>query len=177
MCRRPLHLTHGFLMLLRHSAPLRNTMLNGLVAALACVITLMLTAGPALAESGDVAGSNLRGRVAESAVRYDITAACQGIERQLQKALEPIRKSSHREGTVSVEAVMEGGAIKRVSATGLSNDVERSVRKAVRALQCGAPTTGVAQVYHFRIQFIERDAETTALGPAQSDVRLAVNAH
>jgi len=156
----------------RYSLAQRTPMLNSLFAGLACAVTLTLTAGPAFAGSSELERVNVQGRMVEAPVRYDVTAACTGIERQLQTALEETWQKSQREGVVAVQFVMQDDAIQSVSATGLSNGVERSVRKAVRALQCGAQATTTAQVYRFQVQFTEPDATTMAA--TQPAVRVAL---
>ncbi|RTL36489.1 MAG: hypothetical protein EKK53_22690 [Burkholderiales bacterium] len=156
----------------RYSLAQRTPMLNSLFAGLACAVTLTLTAGPAFAAS-ELERVNVQGRMVEAPVRYDVTAACTGIEQQLQGALADTWQQSQREGLIAVQFVMQGDAIESVSATGLSNGVERSVRKAVRALHCGAQATTTAQVYRFQIHFAEPDAGTTTAA-AQSAVRMAL---
>jgi hypothetical protein len=159
----------------RYSLAQRTPMLNSLFAGLACAVTLTLTAGPAFAASSELERVNVQGRMVEAPVRYDVTSACTGIERQLQGALTTTWQHTDRRGLVAVQFVMNGDSIDSVSATGLSNGVERSVRKAVRALECGAQTTASAQVYRFQIQFTDDDdVGSTATAGAQPAVRVAL---
>lgn len=141
----------------RYSIGQRTPLLNSLFAGIACAITLTLTAGPALAAPDDLERVEVRGRVVDAAVRYDVHASCADIERQLQNELQTTWERERRPGQVKVQIVMDGGEITAVQAHGISSDVERAVRRAVNALDCGPQVAGDPQVYRFRVDFIDPD--------------------
>lgn len=131
---------------------------NSLFAGLACAITLTLAVGPALAQTGaDLARVEVRGRTVEAPVRYDVIESCAGIQAQLQSALETVWIPAGDPGQVRVQFALDGDEIGAVRARGVSSNVERSVRQAVRALHCQPQAVAGAQVYRFRIDFVEPD--------------------
>lgn len=160
----------------RYSIAQRTPLLNTLFAGLACAITLTLAAGPALAAPGDLERVEISGRVVEAPVRYDLHAGCATIDDQLQTALQTTWERERRVGQVKVQIVMDGGDITAVSASGISNAVERSVRQAVNSLDCGqhAATAG-AQIYRFRVDFIDPDDRRQQMaGATRAGYRLAL---
>lgn len=165
----------------RYSIAQRTPLLNTLFAGLACAITLTLAAGPALADPGTLERVEIQGRVIEAPVRYDVTDSCAGIERQLQDALQTTWLRERQAGRVRVQFVMQGNEIEGVRARGWGNSVERSVRNAVNALECGPQASAEARVYRFNIEFVDpyaRDYGTarsgTATASAQPTVRVAL---
>ena len=118
----------------RYSIAQRTPLLNSLFAGLACAATLALTAGPAMASPDSLERVEVRGRVIEAPVRFDVTASCAGIEHQLQDALQTTWLRERMAGRVRVQFVMQDGEIETVRARGWGNKVERSVRDAVRAV-------------------------------------------
>jgi len=163
----------------RYSIAQRTPLLNSLFAAAACAIALTLTAGPALAQSGDMERVEISGRVYEAPTRYDVRAGCADIEEQLQDALQTTWVHERRAGQVKVQFVMDGGEITAVKANGISHTIERSVRKAVNGLHCGAQKTAGAQIYRFRVDFIDPYAQPyrsgdTQTASAKSGVKLAL---
>ena len=158
----------------------RSLSLNSLFAGMACAIALTLTVGPALAEPGnDLARVEVQGRMVEAPVRYDVAARCDGLEEQLQGALETAWVRERYAGKVLVQFVMEGDQINGVRASGTSHSVERSVRKAVHGLHCGPQASVGPQIYRFRVDFIDpanepyRGADTQT-ARAQSGMRIAL---
>lgn len=162
----------------RYSIAQRTPLLNSLFAGVACAISLTLTAGPALAAPGDLERVEISGRVYEAPARFDIKANCDQVEEQLQDALQMTWANERRTGEVKVELVMDGSDITAVKARGISHVIERSVRRAVRGLHCGAQKTAGAQIYRFRVDFIDPDAQSysgeTQTASARSGLRLAL---
>ena len=163
----------------RYSIAQRTPLLNSLFAGIACAVTLTLTAGPALAAPGDLERVEISGRVYEAPTRFDVREGCANIDEQLQDALQTTWVHERRAGQVKVQLVMDGGEITAVKANGISHTVERSVRHAVNNLHCGAQKTAGAQIYRFRVDFIDpyalpynRDTQTASAKP--SAVRLAL---
>ena len=164
----------------RYSIAQRTPLLNRLFAGVACTLTLAVTAGPALAQhSQELARVQVQGRMVEAPVRYDVRASCAGIESQLQDSLQPTWQRERQVGRVNVELVMQGSQIGNVSARGISGSVARSVRSAVRELDCGPQTVADARVYRFRVDFIDPSAMSSrspdaAMASAQPVVRVAL---
>ena len=163
-----------------YSLAQRTPLHNSLFAGLACAIALTLTAGPALAQAGDLERVEISGKVFEAPSRYDVIESCAGIERQLQQALEPAwLRNKMVADRVQVQFVMDGGEITVVKAVGMTNPMARAVREAVSRLQCGHAQT-TAGIYRFRVDFIDpyanhtsRDTQTAG---AKSGVKLALAA-
>lgn len=139
----------------RYSIAQRTPVLNGLFAAIACAATLALTAGPAMAAPDDLERVEVRGRVIEAPARYDVHAACEGLEGQLQSALERTWAIEGRYGEVKVQFVMENREVGAVQANGISRSIARDVRQAVNRLHCGPQNTASAQIYRFSVDFID----------------------
>lgn len=165
----------------RYSIAQRTPLLNSLFAGLACAATLALTAGPAMASPDSLERVEVRGKVIEAPVRFDVTASCAGIERQLQDALQTTWVRERMAGRVRVQFVMQDGEIETVRARGWGNSVERSVRDAVRALNCGPQAAADARIYRFNIDFIDPNdpsyraaPSATATAAAQPNVRVAL---
>jgi len=163
----------------RYSIAQRTPLLNSLFAGVACALTLALTAGPALAEPGALERVEVKGHVVEAPVRYDVSASCAGIEQQLQSALQPTWLRERQGGKVLVQFVMQDGDIDGVQARGMSNYVQRAVRKAVSELQCGPQLQADARIYRLRVDFLDPYEEPafrrdTAVASAQPGVRIAL---
>lgn len=161
----------------RYSLAQRTPLLNGLFASIACAVTLTLTAGPALAEPGDLERVEINGRVVEAPARYDVHAACADLEGQLQSALERTWLVEGRYGEVNVQFVMKNGEVGAVQAKGISNLVARNVRTAVNRLQCGPQLTADAQIYRFNVNFINPRApssDAATAGNKSRGVRVAL---
>lgn len=160
----------------RYSIAQRTPLLNTLFAGIACAITLTLAAGPALAQPGDLERVEVSGRVVEAPVRYDLRAGCANVDTQLQDALQTTWERERRVGQVKVQIVMDGGDITAVSANGVSNSVERSVRQAVNSLSCGEHVaTSGPQIYRFRVDFIDPDDRRQRMaGATRAGYRLAL---
>lgn len=157
----------------------RSPSLNSLFAGLACAITLTLTAGPALAgPAHELARVEVQGRMVEAPVRYDVRAACTGIESQLQESLQLAWMRATRFGAVKVQLVMQDNEVADVTAKGVSNEVAREVRRAINRLDCGSGTTTAsgAQVYRFSVDFIDPSSRPADLRTAggQPAVRVAL---
>lgn len=167
-------------MSIRYSLAQRTPTQNGLFAALACAITLALTAGPALAEQPVLERVEISGRVIEAAPRLDVRATCRGIDEQLAQALQTTWVRERQAGDVRVNMLMDGDAISGVQARGISPSVARAVRNAVQGLDCGPQAATGAQLYRFTVAFIDpysvgyRGDDTRATAQAQPVVRLAV---
>ena len=146
----------------RYSIAQRTPLQNSLFAGLACAITLTLAAGPALAQPGDLERVEISGRVYEAPTRFDMRASCDSIEEQLQDALQTTWVRERRAGQVKVELVMDGNDITAVKAKGISHAIERSVRQAVSGLHCGTQKTAGAQIYRFRVDFIDPYSSTSS---------------
>lgn len=157
-------------MSIRYSIAQRTPLLNSLFAGLACAATLTLTAGPALAAPSELARVEVQGRVVEAPVRYDVSTACAGLERQLQDALQTTWLRERQAGVVRVQFVMQDGEIESVRARGLALSVERSVRQAVSALDCSAQRSAEARVYRFNVEFMDPYSPGYADAVARSDV-------
>ena len=149
---------------------------NSLFAGLACAIALSLAVGPALAQSGaELARVEVRSRMVEAPVRYDVIESCAGIETQLQRSLEKLWIPAGEPSQVRVQFALDDGAVDAVKARGVSFKVERTVRQAVRALHCGPQAMAGAQVYRFRIDFVEPDGRNDARSAgAQPGMRVAL---
>lgn len=130
-------------------------LLNHLLAAAACSLPLALAAGPAQASPGNLERVEVQGRLVEAPVNYDVSATCAGIERQLQQALQTAWLHERQGGKVLVQFVMQDGDIDGVKASGMSNYLQRAVRKAVNELQCGPQTQAGARIYRFRVDFAD----------------------
>lgn len=138
-----------------YSIAQRTPALNGLFAGLACAVALTLTAGPALAQPGDLERVEISGKVFEAPTRYDVIESCSGIEQQLQEALEPAwLRNKMVADRVQVQFVMDGGEIAAVKAVGMTYPMARAVRQAVSRLHCGHSQT-TAGIYRFRVDFID----------------------
>jgi len=164
-----------------YSIAQRTPTLNGLFAGLACAVALTLTAGPALAQPGDLERVEISGKVFEAPARYDVIESCAGIEQQLQTALEPAwLRNKMAADRVQVQFVMDGGEVTAVKAYGTSFPMARAVRQAVSHLQCGHSQT-TAGIYSFRVDFVDpyteparRDTQTANAGqPAGLRIALA----
>lgn len=164
----------------RYSIAQRTPLLNSLFATAACALTLTVTAGPAFAGTNGLERVEVRGKVVEAPLRYDVTANCAGIERQLQDALQTTWMRERTAGRVTVQFLMQGDEIDGVQARGMTNSVERSVLRAVRDLQCGPQTSADARIYRFRVEFVDPYAIETAarssgqVAGAQPAVRVAL---
>lgn len=159
----------------RYSIAQRTPLLNSLFAGAACAITLTLAAGPALAAPGDLERVEVSGRVVEAPVRYDLRAGCKALDTQLQDALQTTWERERRVGQVKVQIVMDGGDITAVSASGISNNVERSVRHAINSLDCGQQASTGPQIYRFRVDFSDPDDRLQRVaGTTRPGYRLAL---
>lgn len=139
----------------------RTPLINTAFAGIACAATLLLTAGPALAQTAGMERVEINGRVVDATPRYDVRASCATMDTQLQSALQTTWVRERRVGEVKVRLVMEGGQVTAVSAQGISNGAERSVRRAVKDLQCSPPAELAAagpQIYRFSVDFIDPEA-------------------
>lgn len=151
-----------------YSIAQRTPALNGLFAGLACAVALALTAGPALAQAADLERVEISGKVFEAPTRFDVVESCEGIEQQLQAALEPAwLRNKMVADRVQVQFVMDGGAITAVKAHGMTYPMARAVRQAVSRLQCGHRQT-TAAIYRFRVDFIDPYSEPARRSDAQT---------
>ncbi|MDR7334820.1 hypothetical protein [Roseateles asaccharophilus] len=161
----------------RYSLSQRTSTQNSLFAALACAITLTLTAGPALAAPLDRVEVSGRG-VVEAPVRYDVTKQCRNIGPQLEEALQTTWAKQRAMGSVRVQLLMENGQVAGVKARGLSAPVARAVRNAVQELDCGPQAVASAQIYRFAVDFVDpndsRFHDSSRMASAQSGVRVAL---
>lgn len=168
-------------MSIRYSLAQRTSTQNSLFAALACAITLTLTAGPALAQEPALARVEISGRVVEAPTRYDVRANCPDIEAQLGAYLHNTWVRERRTGEVKVDLVMEDGEVAGAKARGISHTVARAVRNAVHQLDCGPQAVAGTQIYRFSVDFVDPDSEAyrnrdlqMARG-GQSGIRLAMS--
>ncbi|PTT75637.1 hypothetical protein DBR42_28490 [Pelomonas sp. HMWF004] len=144
----------------------RTPLQTSLLAGMACALSLALTAGPAMAETTPgMARVEVQGRMVEAPVRYDVHAACAGLAKQLQNALQTTWVRERRAEQIHVQLVMNDGAIGTVSTRSFSPSISRSVRKAVAALDCGTQAATGTQVYRFRVDFIDPFADTYDRAP------------
>lgn len=143
-----------------YSIAQRTPLINGLFAGLACAIALTLTAGPALAQTADMERVEVRGRVVEAPVRYDVHASCNDLEGQLRGSLEKAWLRADHYGEVKVQFVVENGAVSAVQAKGISGRVASAVTYGVNRLDCSAQNTASAQLYRFSIDFIDPNARS-----------------
>ncbi|MGM9484230.1 hypothetical protein ACS5PN_23755 [Roseateles sp. NT4] len=159
----------------RYSIAQRTPLLNSLFAGAACAITLALAAGPALAAPGDLERVEVSGRVVEAPVRYDIHNACANLDRQLADALQTTWENERRVGQVKVQLVIDNGEVAAVRTSGISNRIERTVRNATNMLECGPQQTAGAQIYRFRVDFINpEDSRYQQLASAKRGYRIAM---
>ncbi len=128
-----------------------------LFAACAAVATLTLAATPAAAESNTLERIEIRGRIVEATPRYDVHAACKGMQEQLATALARTWFDQGRYGEVKVQMVLENGRVEAAEANGISSAVSRKVRAAVHRLDCAHQAAGT-QVYRFSVDFIDPNA-------------------
>lgn len=138
-----------------------TTFTRSLFAASA-LATLTLAAAPAFAESDALERIEIRGRVVEAAPRYDVQAACAGMQEQLQTVLARTWLDHGRYGEVKVQLVLEHGRVGTVQAKGVSNAVARKVRAAVNQLECSRQDSAAVEVYRFSVDFIDPDAPASA---------------
>jgi hypothetical protein len=143
------------------------TFKRSLLVAVSAAATLTLAATPAAADSNTLERIEIRGRIVEAAPRYDVHAACAGLQEQLLHALGRTWFDEGRYGEVKVQMVLENGRVDTVKATGISGKVARKVRAAVHRLECTRQDTADAEIYRFSVDFIDPDA------PASSATRLA----
>lgn len=125
---------------------------------LACSAALVLAAGAAAAQTADMGRVEIHGRVIDAPVRYDVHAQCANLESQLERPLSVAWFNEQRYGSVLVQFLMEGGEIKATQAQGLSWGTQLAVRRAVNRLNCGPQRVASAQLYRFRIDFVDPDA-------------------
>lgn len=111
----------------------------------AAVATLSLAAVPAFAQA------------TEAAPRYDVRAACSGLDEQLGKALHRTWLEEARYGEVKVQFVVTNGRVEAADAQGISAAVARKVRAAMHRVDCSQQTAGT-QVYRFSVDFVNPDA-------------------
>lgn len=128
---------------------------------LACAAALVLAAGAASAQTADMGRVEIRGRVIEAPLRYDVHAQCAGLEDQLDRPLQVAWFKAQRYGSVQVQFLMEDGEVKAAGTKGLTVETQAAVRQAVRRLNCGPQTLAGAQLYRFRIDFVDPDARAT----------------
>jgi len=126
---------------------------------------LTLAAAPALAQAEALERVEIRGRVVEAAPRYDVHAACKGLEDQLASALHKTWLEEGRYGEVKVQLVLENGRVDAAEAKGVSAAVSRKVRAAVHRLDCAQQAAGT-QVYRFSVDFI--DPNPTFMGATRT---------
>ncbi len=131
------------------TSPLARHLIPGLAA-------LAAAAAPLLAQADALERVEIRGRVVEATPRHNVRAACQNIDRQLQRTLARTLDEEHLYGEVKVKMVILNGDIATVEARGLSYETARDVRKAVRRLDC-APGDSGAQLYRFSVEFVDPD--------------------
>lgn len=120
----------------------------------ASLAVLTLAAAPALAQAQALERVEIQGRVVEAAPRYDVHAACKGMEDQLANALHKTWLEEGRYGEVKVQIVLENGRVDAAEASGVSNAVSRKVRAAMHRLDCAQQAAGT-QVYRFSVDFID----------------------
>lgn len=129
---------------------------------------LMLAAAPALSQAQALERVEIHGRVVETTPRYDVHAACKGLEDQLASALHKAWLEEGRYGQVKVQLVMENGRVDAAEATGVSGALSRKVRAAMHRLDCAQQTAGT-QVYRFSVDFI--DPNPTFMGETRTAAR------
>jgi len=132
--------------------------LNRLLAGVAGAIALTLAAGPALAQATNMGRVEIRGKVLQAPVRYDVHANCHDLDDQLQSALQRTWEREGLYGHVNVQFVMENGNVSAVQANGISHRVARDVKTAVNRLYCGPQATASARIYRFDVAFVDPDA-------------------
>lgn len=163
----------------RYSLSQRTSTQNTVFAALACAITLTLTAGPALAQSPSLDRVEVSGRIVEAPARYDVVKQCRNIGPQLEQALQTTWARQRATGSVRVQLLMEEGQITAVKARGISFPVSRAVRNAVQELDCGPQQVAGAQIYRFAVDFVDPearryDSSDARTAGAQSRVSIAL---
>ena len=166
-------------MSIRYSIAQRTPALNVLFAGAACAITLALAAGPAMADTTAMERVNVRGRVVEAPVRYDVHASCAGIDDQIREDLSLVAARTRATGEVHVQFVVEGGRVEGVQARGHDGVLNRNVRDAVRRLSCSSQSMAGAQIYRFTVAFVDGgrwDAQQTA-GNAHAVTLRVASAH
>lgn len=126
---------------------------RSLFAGLA-LLTLAAAPALALAQAQALERVEIRGRVVETAPRYDVHAACKGLEDQLASALHKAWLEEGRYGEVKVQLLLENGRVDAAEAKGVSAAVSRKVRAAVHRLDCAQQAAGT-QVYRFSVDFVD----------------------
>jgi len=124
----------------------------------ACAAAMTLAAGPALAQSSEMDRVEIRGRVVDAPVHYNVHETCDDIDGQLQSMLQKTWEREGRYGEVKVQFVMEHGDVNAVQANGISHIVARDVKNAVHRLHCGPQATASAQIYRFDVAFVDPNA-------------------
>lgn len=116
---------------------------------------------PALAEPDALERVEVRGRIIEAPLRYDVHAACENFDEQFLKALSRTWVDDGRYGEVKVQFVLAGGEVDAVSTSGISISTSQKVRRAMQRVTCTAqPAVASAKVYRFSVDFVpfsERD--------------------
>ena len=135
-------------------------------------LAAMAAASPLLAQAEELERVEVRGRVVEATPRHNVRAACVGIDEQLQSALARLWNDEHLYGEVKVQMVLMNDGVDGVQARGVSSTIARSVRKAVRRLDC-APSDSGPQVYRFSVDFIDPD-QPAGDGSTRTASRLGV---
>lgn len=128
---------------------------NTVLAGLACALSLAAAAGPAMADPVALERVNVRGRVIEAPVRYDVHATCAGIDDQIEQSLGAFAARERVRGEFQVQFVMENGRIDAVQTQGPYRAVAREVRYATYHLECSQPATSGPLIYRFNVAFVE----------------------
>lgn len=150
----------------------RTALNRSLFAGLAA---LTLAAVPAFAQATELERVEINGRVVEATPRYDVHAACAGLDEQLGKALYRTWLDEARYGEVKVQFIVQNGRVDAADANGISAAVARKVRSAMHRVDCSQQAAGV-QVYRFSVDFVNPNApvdrgDMRTAGP----VRIRVN--
>lgn len=137
---------------------LRGLKSSHLFAGLACAALLPLASAPALAQDETLERVEVRGRIVEMPVRYDVSAACVDFEYQFLKALARTWVDDGRYGEVQVQMVLDKGMVDSAEARGFSSSVARQVRRAVHRLDCEGQKAAGPQLYRFVVDFVPESA-------------------
>lgn len=130
---------------------------------------------PAFADPDALERVEVRGRLVEAPVRYDVHAACEDFDNRFLAAIARHWVDDGQYGEVKVQFVLADGAVQAVRANGISLGTSQSVRRAMQRVTCTAqPVTAAAKVYRFSVDFLPESQRGASDAPAVAARRVRV---